>query len=86
MSEWEVNELVDEVKKLESQLKEANEVIEFYADKENWGDYRNNIEDNDFLVILNDSENIEVQERGQIYLDKYGGKKAREYKSKFGLE
>jgi hypothetical protein len=63
--------LAERCLQLEQQLKEANEVIDFYGDVDNW--YYNEIDDAD------------LQNRCELDTCKdVGGKCAREYKKKWG--
>jgi hypothetical protein len=64
--------------KLTKQLKEANEVIEFYGDGNNWQLIE--IGDNVAALLAQD-----CSETKKGFTDKHGGKRAREYKAKYKL-
>lgn len=67
-----------DTKKLEAQLKEAEWVIDFYADEDNYekmeGSYGRSYQNYHALITEDDTE------------DYIGGKKAREYKAKYNTK
>lgn len=67
---------LDQIERLIQQLKEANEVIAFYADKESWhGRLKNSL---DCVPIQADDKYPSPEDPWE-----YGGKRAREYQNKF---
>ena len=71
-----IEEQQKRIDELEKQLDEAIEVIRFYADKENW---KKNHQVLWTLICKKDREKI----KHNFWV---GGKKAREYMSKWGVE
>ena len=61
-------QFLEKIKKLEERLKEAENVLVFYANKENW------IESNDPYYPTHTTITT-----GDWETDEYGGKRAREY-------
>ncbi len=74
----------DQIKQLEAQLKEANEVINFYADPSNYDMDSSFINDDDELVSYLDEITYEFGDYKKYPMQDYvGGKLAREYKQKW---
>lgn len=70
------------VKALQSQLDEANKVIEFYGSAENWKYPGNDFAD--FYIDWSDLSNTERKNsKGKVAIHKCGGKRARAYQSKY---
>lgn len=68
-----VDELQDQIKRLTSQLEKAEEVIEFYADKNNYSNtYKAQGVDNMRVIAISDCDR-------NVFMDSFGGKRAREY-------
>ena len=79
---------MDEYKRLEKQLKEAEKVIEFYGDAINY-DYDNAYLNDDISLIsfCPASNQWEEGESGEYkYIDYCGGRTAREYLTKYKIK
>ena len=61
-------EIFELIEKLDEKVEDANEVIEFYADKKNWFNYK---------------EYSSITGKDEDSRDNKGGKKAREYQQKY---
>ena len=75
-----VTNLGNEVRNLKAQLKEAEKVIDFYADKNNWLSVQ--VGYGDKIIIKNDLSDHENDDQG----DNLGGERAREYKTKYNKD
>lgn len=73
-------ELLASVEQLQAQLKEAEEVIAFYGDKENWSSPFGF--DNEFYPCIK-LDDVQITSNNK---NERGGKKAREYLAKYESE
>jgi hypothetical protein len=72
-----IEQRLKDYKKLQAQLKDANETIKFYGDEDSW---RLSNSENDWLWLQEIKDSDIEEGEGTFY---YGGKRARKYLEKY---